>query len=369
MYSPEVIDLLRRLVVVHNKRVLVNPSVKPRATKLTEDIWPEYHACPFYSTRSGWEEELSELAGLGVIECTACSGVAPLKVSIKSVEAARQLAGLAEPELPYRRQWASAVESAFEDCPAEQRAVIARHEVSVPGKTAQEVANALARLPRYQGMGLSLREVSARVFWGDSKVLDARQLLVAAVLGVQECPFPCSPVVLNVKLCQQAKGVLFIENLDTFEKLCRSPSAYHLVYASGFRASAKRVRTREGSTVYFHAQSDFSRASEFLEWLYQDTPEMDVFLWGDLDWAGMSILKASREAFPTMRAWTPGYELMMSVASSGSAHTLDMAGKSGQNVVEAVGCPYADEQVLTFLRSHQAFLDQEAVDATALALA
>lgn len=72
---------------------------------------------------------------------------------------------------------------------------------------------------------LMLREVSSKLFWGMSKVLDSRTGLVAALLGVDECPFPESPIQLQVFLPPGGfSGVLFIENLMSFEQAIRSRS-------------------------------------------------------------------------------------------------------------------------------------------------
>lgn len=366
MYSPEVVSLIKTLISSHDKRIAKGTAGAARPTKLDEKVWPEYHACQFVSVRTGWVQELEHMEALGLL-VTYVALDAPMKVSLKCLDGLRAVAGVSAPEVPYRKQWLSAVADVFAQLGEERCAAISRLELSVPGKSAKEVATALAALPGAIGLGLSLREASARLFWADSKVLDTRQQLISTVLGKDECPFPSSPVGLNVKLCRDPQGILFIENLDTFEKLSKRPHAFHLVYASGFRASAKRVRNREGSTVYFREGSDYSQADSFLGWLYKDTPAMAVHLWGDLDWAGMAILKASKEAFPGMTAWAPGYELMMETAENGLAHTLDMAGKSGQQEVERTGCSYADKVVLPFLRAKKLFVDQEAVDATAVA--
>lgn len=362
MHSPEVLEVLRRLVQAHDKRMLKGQPEYLRPTKLDEKNWPEYHQCPFLSTRSAWEAEIEELGGRGVLKVSPAGRDTVMKVEVGDLSTLRRLTGTPEPQLPYRREWEAAVREAFAGREPAVIEAVARLELSIPGKPAKEVATRLSSLDQYTGKGLSIREVSARLFWGMSKVLDCRQQLIASVLDSDDCPFPCSPVVLNVKLSSRGTSVMFIENLDTFEKVTRRDPPFHVVYASGFRASAKRVRTREGSTVFFHAESDFSQAPSFLAWLYKEAPEIDCFLWGDLDFAGMSILRASREAFPRMTAWRAGYELMMDAAVRGVAHSLEMAGKSGQQVIDLVGCEYSDERVITFLKQYNHFVDQEAVD-------
>lgn len=55
--------------------------------------------------------------------------------------------------------------------------------------------------------------MSSQLFWGMSKVLDKRQEFVAALLGVDECPLPESPIQLQAPPLAGYRGALFIENL------------------------------------------------------------------------------------------------------------------------------------------------------------
>jgi len=118
---------------------------------------------------------------------------------------------------------------------------IAKQKLEIPGKSAEEIIERLNLLPEFADEPLLLREVSARLFWGQSKVLDNRQALIATILNVDECPFPEAPIQLQVFLPEDDfSGVLFIENQVSFERATRDTtgrfSALALVFASGLRA-------------------------------------------------------------------------------------------------------------------------------------
>ena len=86
------------------------------------------------------------------------------------------------------------------DCDDVVRDLVCRARIEIPGRTPAEVVAQLKLLPSLRDEPLLLREVSARLFWGLSKVLDKRQALVAALLGLDECPFPEMPVQLQAWL-------------------------------------------------------------------------------------------------------------------------------------------------------------------------
>src|SRR5579862_1969552 len=142
---------------------------------------------------------------------------------------------------------------------------------------------------------LLLREVASQLFFAQSKALDGKASLIAALLGLPECPFPDMPLHLAVALpAQPFNGVLFIENLTAFDSVGHRRSAstatLALVYASGYRCSARRLRMKDGASVYFSASSlpSEAKAAAFSTWLIRGGAELPVFFYGDLDFAGMS---------------------------------------------------------------------------------
>lgn len=244
---------------------------------------------------------------------------------------------------------------------------VSRLKIEIPGRSAEEIVRQLALLPSIASESLLLREVSARLFWGQSKVLDGRQQLVATVLQQDECPFPEMPVQLQVYLPQDSfSGVLFVENQATFEQATRdSTRRYHglaLVFASGFKGSAKRLRSPSGASVYFaaHGALEEKQTVKFIGWL-RDGVKLRSWFWGDLDYAGMRILAALRDVFDGLAAWQPGYEPMLERLRNNEGHAPDEAGKAKQGVIDSTGCHYADTQLLPALKTSGTFVDQEVV--------
>ncbi len=217
-----------------------------------------------------------------------------------------------------------------------------------------------------------VRQLSAQHFNGHSKVLDSREEMLR-LLGAREGQFLESPIQLLVSLpsdwarLQPEPAVLFIENLATFEVMAiRHQSEWAkvaLVYASGFKSAAKRLRTPQGSTLYWRDSTAEPDRLAFRQWLHVSDAEKQkstiVSFYGDLDSAGMQILAHLRQSFPDCRAWRPGYEVLLSWLQTSRGHRPDSAGKDGQTDPGLTGCAYADAVLLPALRQSGLCVDQE----------
>ncbi len=297
-------------------------------------------------------------------------GMAPYEAapSVRIADAAALRVATGRSERPKSRieLWREAIEATF---PADVHTLFARQPIEVPGHAPSEVAERLAGIVSLADSPLLLREVSSRLFWGDSKVLDGRQTLVARILGLDECPFPEAPVQLQVFLPaagEAARGVLFIENQVTFELATRSsePRFAHLAlaFASGFRGSAQRLRTPGGVSLYFgeHGSLQPAAVAAFKGWLFGTGTANPAWFWGDLDYAGMRILAALARSFPGMTAWRPGYEPLAQALAAGGGHLPEMAGKAAQKPIDGTGCAWADAELIPLLARTGRFIDQEA---------
>lgn len=290
------------------------------------------------------------------------------RLQITDEAAIRKVIGRLEPVKSAQQLWREAV---FDRLKADDalKDSVAKQKLEIPGKTAEEIVERLNILPELVDEPLLLREVSARLFWGQSKVLDNRQALVAGILNAGECPFPESPIQLQVFLPEHdLSGVLFIENLASFERATRDTmgrfSGLALVFASGFKGSAKRLRSDTGASVYFAAHGSLAAAvgQRFLDWLFAESEDLPVWFWGDLDYSGMQILKSLRNSFSALEAWQPGYQPMLEALSAGKGHVPDAAGKINQKPLEITGSVYADRQLLPAIDRIGKFLDQEFYD-------
>jgi hypothetical protein len=286
------------------------------------------------------------------------------RLSVMNVAAVRAAVGRPERVKSSNESWREAVDAHLQ-ATDEAKRVIGSFCIELPGHRPEDVVTQLSKLRDLTNSGMLLREVSSALFWGMSKVLDQRQGLVAAVLGTDECPFPESPIQLQVQLPpDEMAGVLFIENLMSFDKTTRSNAhAYRslvLVYASGFKASAKRLRTPDGVSLFYSRRGSQARETTivFEDWLFGAGVDMPVSFWGDLDWSGMRILRTLRDTFGDVRAWEPGYAPMLTHLKGGHGHLPETADKRGQLPLSSTGCAYADTQLLPLLATH-GFVDQE----------
>jgi len=265
------------------------------------------------------------------------------------------------PSLRAMETWQRAVAAHAQAFPGGCEPLLQRR-IALPGRTPEEIVAALARLATLPG-SCTLRQLSAYAFWGDSKVLDERGDLIAALFPQLEVVERA--IVVAVHLPSTPAGILFIENQDSYTAATRgTPAAARglaLVYASGFRSSAQRIRSPGGVLLHFAGAT--GRQAEFERWWFDaDAPPRAVHFWGDLDFAGMQILKTLRQRFGAVSAWRPGYEPMLAALRAAGGHRGDDASR-GQSDPGETGCAFADEVLLPAIRACGQ-LDQEFPAAT-----
>ncbi|MDO8861241.1 DUF2220 family protein [Haliea sp. E1-2-M8] len=219
-----------------------------------------------------------------------------------------------------------------------------------------ELAAAFATIGEHLDSGLSLREIAARCFRGDSKFLDNRQELLSKLYGERVAAIAPRPLLLTAWAPPGFQRLLVVENQDSFLRLVeRPPPAYALLYSGGFRASAQRLSSLHTRFAFLPGSN-----SEGFQERWLDTA-LPTYFWGDLDFAGFGILKGLRQSLPTLRAWEPGYRPMLQSLENGGGHSAGQAYKTGQIDPVQTGCAYSDTALLPALRQHQRFVDQEAV--------
>jgi len=346
-------------------------STKAQSVALGERTWPGLYKAPMESTKEDLWEHVVAMAKWGWLQVkpeTALksrSGYASSpRVTVTNEEAVRLAVARPERQRSSVERWRDAVNLGLEAGEAVKRTV-GDYCIDMPDHSMAEVVQQLNRLPALADKPMLLREVSSKLFWGMSKVLDKRQGLVAAILGVDECPFPESPIQVQVHLPSAGyRAVLFIENLMSFEQAVRSSSrafeGLALVYACGFKSSAQRLRSSGGCSLFYSSKGALGGdlRDAFEAWLFGKgaTP---AFFWGDLDWAGMRILAAMRGSFGGLTAWEPGYAPMLAALNEGNGHSPEAAEKQGQKALTTTGCKFADEQLSPALRATGRFVDQE----------
>jgi hypothetical protein len=263
----------------------------------------------------------------------------------------------------YQESWVAAIEG-HADAFADQGASLYARPVKVADKSAQQVVAAFAKLGTFATGAPTLRQLSARAFWGHSKVLDSREdLLHQLYPGMVLAP---RPVLVHVYLPKSCEGILFVENQDTYvHAVAGKPAAVAglaLVYGAGFRGSAERIRAHDGASFHYQGASEREAQAQFEGWWFDERPlDWPAWFWGDLDYSGMAILKALRQRFGDVQAWRPGYAPMVELIREGGGHSADMADKAEQVDPDKTGCAYADETLLPAMRETGRFVNQEAV--------
>lgn len=256
--------------------------------------------------------------------------------------------------------WREAVQAHAHLFPAGYEMLLTKR-ISIPGRTARQVVAALAGLGSV-GRPATLRQLSARAFWGDSKILDERGELLAALFP--QLQIRDRPIVVAVYLPERIDGVLFIENQDNYSAaIDGEPPAsrnHAIVYLAGFRGTALRIRGKQGARLHFAGPGSDCRET-FERWWYENA-EMTarVFFWGDLDFAGMQMLKSLRQRFGDVQAWRPGYEPMLADLAAAGGGTRPMG--HGQVDPVSTGCEFADTKLLPAVRAQGAWDQERMVD-------
>jgi hypothetical protein len=235
---------------------------------------------------------------------------------------------------------------------------------SFPGKTDAAVIQRLVLIANESRKELTLREISACYFWGDSKFLDNKADWLAnsfTTLSVS-----ARKIQVNYFLPEYYDQVLFVENLDSYHQLIQQRRVFTrsvaIVYASGFRLTAPRIREQNGVSLHQASQSQ-GESKPFIDWWFGNSLHNPAsFFWGDFDFSAMAILKLLRYQFDGMQLWQPGYQAMLQQVEAGNAHSISLRDKSGQNDPIGTGCDYADSVILPLLRQHQSCFDQEGID-------
>ena len=265
---------------------------------------------------------------------------------------------------PYSLTWNERFEKVhhvFEDNGAALEAPL-----RVEGRSAGEVLQAFARLADEINSPQTLRNLSAKCFWGDSKFLDNKSDLIYSLFPQASMALQTRPIMMNVVLPEQIAEVIFVENQDSFLMLKQLADTHPrflrtaFVYSSGFKGTALGVR-KKGEAIFscLNLPTD-DLLKKFQAWWF-DFGDAPSYFWGDMEYAGLAILKALRRSFDGMQAWQPGYELMMQFHDKGHGHQIRDSKKMRQLDPGTCGCSYADDVILPAIRNSQRFLDQEII--------
>jgi hypothetical protein len=263
----------------------------------------------------------------------------------------------------YQQEWEQALD-AHAGVFADKGCSLRARPQKVVDQSAASIVRAYASITDYLDRGFTLRQLSARCFWGNSKFLDTREDVLRQLFP--ELQIAPRPILVNVHLPEQCNGILLIENQDNYiQALQGYPKGlrdFAVIFVAGFRGSAERIRMREGVSLHYQGDYDAALKQQFESyWFAENDSLWPVWFWGDLDFSGMGILKALRQRFAEVQAWPDGYEPLLQVLNNGGGHSPGMADKTEQVDPGLTGCDYADEMLLPAIRSSGRFVDQEMV--------
>jgi hypothetical protein len=219
------------------------------------------------------------------------------------------------------------------------------------------------------GQVISIRGLSARCFWGDSKFLDKRRNLIYDVFANATTVVRDRMIMMSVYAPKTLEVAIFVENFDSFvtlvEAVKQSPkkNTVAVIYSAGYRGTANSIRQR-GQSQFLHINLVSPEAAlQFEDWWYANSDcSPKCYFWGDLDYEGLSILRTLRNNFPEIQAWREGYQAIIAFHRQGLGHFAYQANKDKQRPPLPSGCGYSDTVLLPLLTQSKRFIDQEVVD-------
>jgi hypothetical protein len=359
-------DVNRRIVTKFLDSLVRTPMKersKPPSVPINDHMFPEFFSPNYSSEEKRIEEQLLELKAAGAITITYRDkfDTFPLylrKATVVFCPEAEEICRviLEIPSVTARQRWIEAVKAAGLPASIENTLSVSA-PITIEGR---DYANILERIRNFIARGESgvmVRQASAWMFWGLSKVLDSRQDLWS-LLGLLQ-----APIHLLVYLPKDATAMLFIENRQTYEYAKTRPSIFSgfvLVYSAGFAGTAMRLRERASVSLFIdssgcHSQSCLERIER---WLFEDG-KPEVYFWGDLDYSGVAIFVSLLRNFHETKPWEPGYNHMFTLVKAGG-HSGIESNKQGQTKVYKTGNSYMDKKVLPLIEEH-GFYDQEGI--------
>ncbi len=267
---------------------------------------------------------------------------------------------------PYSLTWNEALEkyrNKFED-----NGEALEQPIRVETKTANEVIQSFSKLANEISTPQTLRNLSSKCFWGDSKFLDSHSKLVHLLYPEASHNILPRPIMLNIALPDDIHEVIFVENQDSFLMLkqlaLKDPRFIKtaFVFSSGFKATSPVIR-RKGQVLFSVVNGSSPESIRNFEqwWFDRDSSDITPFFWGDMDYAGITILKSLKHSFADISAWKMGYDLMLKFHDDGHGHKIRDSKKMQQLDPGTCNCRYTDDEILPAIRHSQRFLDQEIV--------
>jgi hypothetical protein len=213
---------------------------------------------------------------------------------------------------------------------------------------------------------LTLYQLSAHLFWGDSKALKGKERLLDQLFSIEVTQMLSRPVLIEGTYRPGCEGILLVENMDTFlaasNGQIQSAENLTVLFAQGFKGTTSRIRTK-GMARFYWSDSPFPEPqwlTNFQEaWFGTSTFPVPIYYFGDLDPAGLSIYRQMRATFPEIKPWEIGYKALVKALERGHGHALALAEKANQGSLPDTGCPWMESYVTPVMKDTGLCIDQE----------
>lgn len=208
----------------------------------------------------------------------------------------------------------------------------------------------------------TLRHIAAIYFKGASKALDGRgDWLVKAIRVTPELIMPRKVHLTAFTQNPDARSVLFIENLDTFETCCSNDlfsNQFILVYLAGYRGTSERIRNQDLVRIFVSGNCSQSVAENCIV----GTAARELFVWTDLDYSGLDIAISLKKSYPELQFLSKAYRYMTNLLEGGSGHSIEHASKGDQRPPNQSELWGIGTHCLEVIKRKKTFVDQEAVN-------
>lgn len=243
------------------------------------------------------------------------------------------------------------------------------HPLRVKGMNASETVERLGKAREHllkSNEKYTLRQISAMFFRSDSKSLESKtEEWLQEALNVSYERLQVRKVDVLVSLPDsKTETLLFIENLDTFHflsELNTQGGSVALVYLSGFKGTASRIRRKEGVQM-FHSGNPHKADVEEFNNIWFEGKNAKYLVWADLDYAGLSIAISLKQSFPELEWFDEAYRLMLERLFKNEGHEIEGLSSKGKQLLPDLNLLWAEGKVYyQAIRECQQFVDQESV--------
>ncbi|WP_122894124.1 Wadjet anti-phage system protein JetD domain-containing protein [Arcobacter peruensis] len=257
----------------------------------------------------------------------------------------------------YKNEWIEAIDSS--QIPTQKKDIFKNlTPIVYKGKTAKEIINRVEGYLLLNRQDDFIREASAFIFFGHSKILDSRNEYWDILNIVQQ---PIQILVFASK--ENLTNILFIENKQTFESLKNKKSVTEkniLIFLSGFMGTAERLKDEKYRSFYFQGTNNINYKEKSLHKIFDEQESFKFYLWGDLDYEGINIYLALKKTFLKVKPWKYAYDIMIKQLLGANGHDAFSAEKENQKKPSLTGDDYID-CILIPTMDQYGFFDQEGV--------